>query len=324
MRHDSSLAVRAFTLVELLVVITIIGILIALLLPAVQAAREAARNMQCSNNLKQIGLAIHQYHTAKGCFPPSSIFDGAWTDKSYVNWAIAILPFVEQGNLYAKYDQNAHNEDPGVNPLNGNKEVRETIIATYACPSDPFATTINVPPSGPANPAQIQYRHGSYRACTGRSDGTCAWDRDQYTRTATCPITFRGIMHATGKGTALNCESMAQVRDGTSNTLLVGESSSLVDDGKSQKITYWAYAYASYAASLVFPGNSGTLLLDYNACIAASSMYQPCKKSWGSYHSGGLNFAMGDGSAHSISTNVDMNLLAELATIDSGNPAQVP
>jgi len=104
---------RAFTLVELLVVIAIIGILVALLLPAVQAAREAARRAQCSNNLKQMGLAAHNYHDTFRSFPPGAITDGpCCSAKSRVNWAIALLPYMEQTSLYDEYDHDANNEDP--------------------------------------------------------------------------------------------------------------------------------------------------------------------------------------------------------------------
>ena len=109
---------RAFTLVELLVVIAIIGILVALLLPAIQTAREAARRTQCSNNLKQMGLAAHNYHDTFNCFPPGAITDGPCCGaKSRINWAIALLPYMEQSTLYDDYDHDANNEDPSNDPV---------------------------------------------------------------------------------------------------------------------------------------------------------------------------------------------------------------
>src|SRR5512135_122792 len=96
---------RGFTLIELLVVIAVIGILVALLLPAVQAAREAARRMQCSNNLKQIGLALHNYHDANKKFPFGSRGGSSWAQtgiKDGTNWRVSILPYLEQTALYSK------------------------------------------------------------------------------------------------------------------------------------------------------------------------------------------------------------------------------
>ncbi len=129
---------RGFTLVELLVVITIIGILIALLLPAVQAAREAARRSQCANNLKQIGLALHNYATAQSAFPPGAITQwnlaGAWdilnestTGQHGTSWMLQILPFVEQGPLFDRWDFSKNVAD--------NEAVARTDIAAYYCPS---------------------------------------------------------------------------------------------------------------------------------------------------------------------------------------------
>ncbi len=162
-----------FTLVELLVVIAIIGILIALLLPAVQAAREAARRSQCSNNLKQQALALQNYHDTQKCFPSGAInpWGGINPGNGWlINWAIAILPYIEQAPLHAQYNMNLSNADAA------NKPVVQAIVPPYTCPSDTNGTKLENPGSGTANGA---YRHGSYAGVTGYSTADRWFDCEQ-------------------------------------------------------------------------------------------------------------------------------------------------
>ena len=129
---------RGFTLVELLVVIAIIGVLVALLLPAVQAARESARRMQCANNLRQIGLGTHNYHDVNLAFPfnylPVTNPSPNWNDNSnfqHWSWLSRILPFIEQQNLYSTLNV-------GVNTLRQSQQGVGTQIKTFLCPSDDY------------------------------------------------------------------------------------------------------------------------------------------------------------------------------------------
>ena len=129
---------RGFTLIELLVVIAIIAVLIALLLPAVQAAREAARRAQCVNNLKQIALALHNYHDTIGTFPPGGIDDVNWFG-TWWNWPAFILPQLEQRNIYNAINFSLRNISVTDNSLaaqDPNGTVWRSVINTYLCPSD--------------------------------------------------------------------------------------------------------------------------------------------------------------------------------------------
>jgi len=320
---DSRKPKHGFTLVELLVVIAIMGILIALLLPAVQAARAAARRMQCAGQLKQIGLALLNYHTTNGTFPPGNVITQAGTcpgrglgtpSEDAGNWLLAILPYVEQQSLFEGYDFEALNEGLP------NKRIRETFIATYACPSDLNTAQLAVPGAGPASPYQwnVPYMPGSYRAVSGRSDGRRFLDSSEF---SSYPEQWRGVLHAVG-AMGFGAERLENITDGTSHTLLAGESTTRTSP---QWRTFWAYSFAHFSLSAVTPQNR-TIWADYDRCLATdgSGRDKPCKRGWGSFHPDGLHFLLCDGSAHVFCLDVDMELLAQLATIGGGEESRLP
>lgn len=310
----------AFTLVELLVVITIIGILIALLLPAVQAAREAARRLQCGNNLKQMALALHNYATAAGSFPPGGVTEGpCCSTKSGTTWTICILPYIEQQALFDQYDQNAFNED------DVNAPVREAVVEAYVCPSDQNTRQVQVPDVLDMTGGQeIRYQRGSYRGCCGRNEPSVTgawWDVVQSSHAFgnfPIPGTWRGVFYSIGQ-TNFSTVAFRDIRDGTSNTLLVGEHATIDPAGRR---TFWARTFGAWNKSTVV-ADSRTLIGDFQACVDLGGSWS-CKRMWGSFHPGGLQFALCDGSVRFVSESVDMNLLADTASIAGGEVAQLP
>jgi len=176
-----------FTLIELLVVIAIIGVLIGLLLPAVQKVRDAANRMSCANNLKQIGLACHNYHDTAGTFPAAAIFKvnpsapPPWNTsiEYYDTWAITILPYMEQDNLYKLWNPNLPNAIPAnFSPAAAlMDQLRKTQIKSYICPADssgPFVPDTPATGSGgrPQDPGRPQCMQASYRCVAGTSFGS--------------------------------------------------------------------------------------------------------------------------------------------------------
>lgn len=233
-----------FTLVELLVVIAIIGILVALLLPAVQSAREAARRMQCQNHLKQLGLALHNYHDTLGSFPPSS----NWAAIAEVNtknnanlranWVISILPYIEQQALYNSFDLNQPI------PHANNAVARSTPLSFMVCPSDSYARKpFNGSSNSGTNALGNNWARGCYAAngslgflsrAHGANNGAGA-DGEAWTNGQK-----RGVM---GANASLN---FAGITDGTSNTILVGHIRAGVTDFDSRGV--WAMSGACPSA----------------------------------------------------------------------------
>jgi prepilin-type N-terminal cleavage/methylation domain-containing protein/prepilin-type processing-associated H-X9-DG protein len=302
----------AFTLIELLVVIAIIAILIGLLLPAVQKVREAAARMSCTNNLKQIGLALHNYHDANGTFPSGHKVLGG---RYYSNWAIQLLPYIEQDNLSRQYNVN----QPNVHPAN--LAVRQTFVKVYTCPSDINANKIISPESNSGEPGagaaqSAGYATGTYRAMSGVSctgfDQWAGFPSEVVTLMAKCPGN-RGLMHGDGDG-GLSPERMGSITDGTSNTIVVGERATRT---RERRTTMWANSFNLYSCSGAFP-QSATLLNDYDACALVASDIAQCKYGWGSFHTGVINFLWGDGHVQPIQTTINMQVFVAVATIANG------
>ncbi len=318
---------RGFTLIELLVVIAIIAILIALLLPAVQQAREAARRTQCRNNLKQIGLALHNYHDVHLCFPPgylgdppnesaagcSNVTAGNRANPGW-GWAVYIMPYIDLGNLYEQLDPGNKivvcSEATGAQAAAGNAALQDTIIPAYVCPSAPDPA---LNPSRWPRPPLAPGNHGksNYAAVAGMD-----WDG-----VADDPVT--GAVDA-ARGMFVNGSTQPPVRikhisDGTSNVFAVGEKYRVdVDDvlwtadgALFEKVgAYWVgiapdTRAASCSMQLAYPPSTFSI---NGASINA----------FASAHEGGCFFLLSDGHVLFISENADQAMIADIGLASDG------
>ena len=301
---------HAFTLIELLIVIAIMGVMIALLLPAVQMSRQAADRMKCADNLKQLGIAFHSYHDAIGNFPSAHVETNT---VYYEGWGIMILPYIEQGNLYNQYNLKLANVDPN------NLPVLQTPVVTFNCPSDTRAGKLITPETAQPNgiAGTVPYAASSYKVMSGLGDTSSTdtfvgyWNEIQVAQSV--HPSGRGAFHGDGQS-GLKPERFTSITDGTSNTLFAGERLTI---DHSTRGPFWADSFNLYNAGAAWP-YSITLLADYDKC-ASQINANYCKYGWGSLHgAGNINFLLGDGHVTSISPSIDMNVFMALSTVAGG------
>jgi prepilin-type processing-associated H-X9-DG protein len=318
------------------VVIAIIAILIGLLLPAVQKVREAAARMSCTNNLKQFGLALHNYHDTSGFFPPGGksdpyLADGDDWGDDRGTWIVYCLPYIEQDNMWRLIPP--MNDGPGKYLVNGavgeiwrsNAAFRAARVKTLRCPSDDWELTQSLTNYAGCLGPQCQTSptgNGIYHPyCLGNDAGGIGnvgytWSPDHgNTRTG---ADLRGMFNRLG--VKLNMASMS--RDGTSNTILVGEVLPAEHDHYFDMS--WAHFNGGAAHHATLPPINYPTPIRPGGCSGVNHI-QCWHYSWGfkSRHSGGANFVFGDGSVRFLNQAIDHRTYQLLGCRNDGQPVTI-
>ncbi len=310
---------RAFTLIELLVVIAIIAVLVSLLLPAVQQAREAARRTQCKNNLKQIGIALHNYHDTHRVFPPgwvpihqppshpadrSSLASG-WA------WSVLLLPMLDQAPLYDALRVGSNPTPPppaAQDPVAG---IHDILLPAYLCPSDSSPDTTDWG-GGHYNTGDTGYRKSNYAGCQGTNAGhnlLTSWNSSARIRGTFGPA---------------SSVSLRDMLDGSSNATVVGETGG----PRPNTSGGWEYVapascwmrghdFSSTSSPSLFASAFSVTRLQDRLSAYMNHPFQPWA-TFASSHEGGAHFLLGDGSVRFISENINAQLYQNLGSIADG------
>ena len=309
--------------------IAIIGILIALLLPAVQAAREAARRMQCQNNLKQIGLAIHNFHDAQGGVPPVCL-----TGYGHSTWATLILPYMEGGSVYDNFDI--------TRTVYMQLDILKTPVSAYLCPSRSRKSNISIEEPTRAGLGPSYGAVGDYAINVGTARNAWYYGETAYgvSRPAYIGAGYEessGVLIGTDPSwtfTEWKCpQDFNGITDGLSNTILVGEKHIHPDHTGYQTYGDGTFYNADHYTSIArLAGRTDpSSLYSFPIAVSMTDPISPVSDVaaapykyngvFGSWHAGGAcGFVFCDGSVRSIMPEIDIDVLGNLAQIADGNP----
>lgn len=303
---------HGFTLIELLVVIAIIGILVALLLPAVQQAREAARRTQCKNNLKQIGLALHNYHDATNRIPALVVANG--NNQSLFGWTTMLLPYLDQAPLYNSLASAPGKDWTGAPAVGFSANMQfltqpnglSTPLTVVRCPSDTGSATVSL----------TGYFSGTTQIY-GRSNYAVSIGSDPRNTNGAFPL---GVINLPWPYNYIPWRKFSEFTDGLSNTFLVGERVSF------NSINGLDIGHDSpWAGQAVKNYDGGATCLATSPINAKGNGLSPyyfvlpdCMLAFSSWHVGGAHFLMGDGAVWFISENIDITTYGNLATVAGG------
>jgi prepilin-type N-terminal cleavage/methylation domain-containing protein/prepilin-type processing-associated H-X9-DG protein len=291
----SSINRRGFTLVELLVVIAIIGILVGLLLPAVQAAREAARRMQCSNNIRQLGLATHNYESAYKRLPSGWVSNANLSGEPGWGWAAALLPFMEGNTVANRIDWRIAIEEAI------HDDVRVTVIPTFVCPSDPYDNIFEIAEGSDGHTHRPRSSAGEGSMDDGEKLFRIA--KSNYVamfgtfELEDAPYNGDGMFYGNSR------MKFRDVTDGLSNTIMVGERSGQLGGS-------------------IWHGNIPEAAESFARIVGvadhAPNSPEGHAEDFRSYHSGGVNFLRADGSVQWLPDSIDQVVYRAMATRNGG------